>query len=159
VFHYDSTPWLFNNKPFTSDDIQDYFGFIYLITHRITGKKYIGKKFFYSTKTLKPLKGTKRKRKSVKESDWKTYFGSCDDLIKDLELHGYDQCIREIISLHRDKRDVNYSEVKEQFLYNVLEAKKENGERLFYNSNILAKYFVRPEFVSGDLGRKICDKK
>ena len=146
--------WLFNNKEFTSQDIGDYFGFVYLITHEVTGKKYIGKKFFHSHRTLKPLKGTKRKRKQVKESDWKNYYGSCDKLHEDLKKHGYDKCKREILYLCKDKRDVNYMEVKAQFQYDVLEALTDSGERMFYNSNILAKYFVRKEFVDGNLGRK-----
>ena len=52
------------------------FGFIYEVHHIESGKKYIGKKQLMSNRTLPPLKGQKRKRKVVKESDWKTYYGS-----------------------------------------------------------------------------------
>ena len=39
-------PWTFNNKPFTSEDIKSYVGFVYLITELDTDKKYIGRKYF-----------------------------------------------------------------------------------------------------------------
>jgi hypothetical protein len=28
-------PWLYNEKPFTSADIGEYFGFVYLIAHKL----------------------------------------------------------------------------------------------------------------------------
>ena len=55
--------WEYQNKEFTENDIGDNYGFVYVITNLISGKKYIGKKFFYSSKT-KTLKG---KRKRYKE--------------------------------------------------------------------------------------------
>ena len=39
-------PWLYNGLPFTSDDIGDYYGFVYRITNLSTGKQYIGRKYF-----------------------------------------------------------------------------------------------------------------
>ena len=39
-------PWLYNGLPFTSDDIGDYYGFVYRITNLCTGKQYIGRKYF-----------------------------------------------------------------------------------------------------------------
>lgn len=52
--------WLFNEGIFTSADIGDYVGFVYVLTDRVNGKKYAGKKQFFSTKTLPPWKGTSR---------------------------------------------------------------------------------------------------
>lgn len=59
-------------------------GFVYSITKKSSNIKYIGCKLFYRTVTRAPLKGKKRKRKEVKESDWKTYTssGKWSDLIK-----------------------------------------------------------------------------
>ena len=37
-------PWLDEGKPFTSDDIGDFFGFVYRITNIQSGKQYIGRK-------------------------------------------------------------------------------------------------------------------
>tara|TARA_A200000159_G_scaffold89739_1_gene83158 strand:+ start:558 stop:935 length:378 start_codon:yes stop_codon:yes gene_type:complete len=64
----------------TEDELGKYVGFVYLITERDTGKKYIGKKFFWSKRRLPPLKGKSRKRTVVKESDWKDYYGSSEHL-------------------------------------------------------------------------------
>ena len=59
-----------------TDFPEDTYGFIYEVTHQPTGLKYLGKKVLYFNRTLPPLKGQKRKRKVVKESDWKDYYGS-----------------------------------------------------------------------------------
>ena len=75
--------WLYNDKEwippedFSSDD---YYGFVYLITNEQTGKKYVGKKFFWFKKTLGITKTRKRRKKTLVESDWKTYFGSSNSL-------------------------------------------------------------------------------
>ena len=49
------------------------FGFIYEITNLVTNKKYIGKKQCKSRLKRKPLKGKKKNRLEMKESDWKEY--------------------------------------------------------------------------------------
>ena len=49
---YDN-PWLYNENPFTSSDIGEYFGFVYLITNKSNGRKYIGRKYFWSFRTPK----------------------------------------------------------------------------------------------------------
>jgi len=51
-------------------------GFVYSITQISTNLRYIGAKNFYSKVVRPPLKGYKRKRRSLKESDWKTYTSS-----------------------------------------------------------------------------------
>ena len=58
-------------RAFTSDDIGDFFGYVYLITNKSTGKKYIGRKYFMQKR--KPKGG---KRRVTSESDWKKYYGS-----------------------------------------------------------------------------------
>ena len=68
-------PWIYEGRPFTSDDIGDYYGFIYCITNISTGRKYIGRKYFVQKR--KPKGG---KRRVTSESDWKRYYGSSDDL-------------------------------------------------------------------------------
>jgi hypothetical protein len=74
-------PWMYNSEVFESDHIQDYFGFVYHIHCRSTGRSYIGRKYFWSFKTPK---GKSRKVKS--ESDWKKYYGSCPELKSDINL-------------------------------------------------------------------------
>ena len=71
--------WIFEQKEFTEDLIADNYGFVYRITNNFTGKMYIGKKFFYSSKT-KQVKGKKKKIKVF--SDWQSYYGSNDELKK-----------------------------------------------------------------------------
>jgi len=107
--------WL--NEP---DDISKHYGFIYKITHVATGKFYIGKKFFWSEKTRKPLKGKKNKRHYLKESDWKTYYGSSTNLLADIEKYGQMAFKREIIAIYDNKWDCAYYELLEQLKENVL---------------------------------------
>lgn len=123
-------PWVYNNTTFTSDDIGDFFGFVYRITNLQSGKQYIGRKYFYQFR--KP-RGKSRKVKS--ESDWKKYYGSSDELNTDRKSIGNECFKREIISLHTTKGWVNYEETRQLFLNNVL-SENEN----YYNSNILGRY-------------------
>jgi len=61
--------WYYEGEEFTSEMIEDYVGFVYLITDLTNGKKYVGKKLFVSKRKLPPLKGKTRKRTVIKESD------------------------------------------------------------------------------------------
>jgi len=99
---------------------KDYYGFVYVITNRALNKKYIGKKFFWSKKTLPPLKGKKRKRRSIIESNWRDYYGSSANLMEDVETQGKDMFHREIIYLGKGKGDLAYMEAKLQFENEVL---------------------------------------
>ena len=56
-----TNPWLYNGKVFDTNDIQDYFGFVYHIRNNINGREYIGRKYLWSYRTPK---GKKRKVKS-----------------------------------------------------------------------------------------------
>jgi hypothetical protein len=73
--------WQYDGKDFTEDLIGDNYGFVYQITNLTNGKKYIGKKLFYSAKT-KQVKGKKKRYKA--SSDWQTYYGSSDILKQDV---------------------------------------------------------------------------
>ena len=112
--------WKYNNKPFESDMIQDYIGFVYEITDTENGMKYIGKKKFWSKVTRPPLKGKKRKRRSFKESNWKEYYGSSDE-VKDLvENTGEWRFTRKILHLCTTLGEMTYLEMKEQIDREVL---------------------------------------
>lgn len=132
--------WTYQGKPFTAAS-PDHYGFIYLITCRPTGRRYIGKKCFYHRLTRPPLSGRKRRRIAHKESNWKTYFGSCAELLQDVKRLGPDAFTREILQLSLTKREHTYAEVEAQIKADVLTAKLPTGEYAFYNENILNRFF------------------
>ena len=113
-----------------SDLPEGAFGFIYQTTHLPTGKKYIGKKSLIYN--LKKKLGKKEKalyegkgrpptfKRVLKESDWKTYYGS-HAFIK--EAHDYD-LHRQILQIAYNKKELTYLECKYQFVLEVLENKK-----------------------------------
>lgn len=111
--------WYYNNEPLTEVP-EGYIGFVYIITDKSTGKMYVGKKLFWSKKTLPPLKGKTRKRRSVVESDWQKYYGSSDLVKQLLKEHGEETFHREILHLCKAKGEMGYLEAKEQFDRNVL---------------------------------------
>ena len=127
--------WTFKGTTFTSDDINDFFGFVYCITNLQTGRKYIGRKYFIQRR--KPRGG---KRKVTSESDWKKYYGSSEELKQDIQQFGRGIFKREIISLHKTKGTVNFEETKQLFLNNVLTESLDDGTPAYYNSNILGRY-------------------
>ena len=129
-------PWVYKDSAFTSDDIGDFFGFVYRITNRKTGKRYIGRKYF--TQCRKP-RGSKRRVTS--ESDWKKYYGSSPELKADVKDTGKFLFRREILSLQPTKGKVNYEETRQLFLNNVLQETLEDGTPAYYNSNILGRYY------------------
>ena len=134
-------PWLYEGTTFTSDDIGDFFGYVYLITNKSTGKKYIGRKYFVQKR--KPKGG---KRRVTSESDWKRYYGSCPELKEDIKLLGKPSFSREILSLHTTKGRTNYEETRQLFLHDVLTKTLTDGTPAFYNSNILGRYYRKDYF-------------
>ena len=113
--------WTYQGKEVESIS-DEYEGFVYLITNKITGQKYIGKKLAKFKTTKPPLKGKKNKRRGTKESDWQTYWGSSDHLKEDVELLGEDSFIREILYFCPSRGSAGYLEAKEQFDRRVLES-------------------------------------
>jgi len=130
-------PWLFDGVPFTEEDIGNSVGFVYLIVNTVNNKKYIGRKYFYSTRKRKKTD----KRRKTTASDWKEYWGSSEEVLKEIEKHGKDNFQRHILSLHKTRGDVNLAEVKEQFFRNVLE----NDE--YMNANINGKWHKTPKHI------------
>lgn len=114
--------WLYEGYEFTSDDIGKAVGFVYLLTDRETGRRYIGKKLFFRTKTLPPLKGKgqTRKRKVVIESDWQTYCSSNKVIQGVVAEHGLDRFKREILHVCLTRSEMTYHETRLQFEHRVL---------------------------------------
>lgn len=99
---------------------EGYEHFVYLITNVSTGKRYWGKKQSYSMVTRPPLAGQKRKRKLIKESDWRTYHGSSDSLKADVAELGADNFKREILHWCRSKAEASYLELYEQMVNHAI---------------------------------------
>ena len=111
--------WKYNGN--LVEEIADqYIGFVYIITNLTNNKKYIGKKLAKFKKTRPPLKGKKRKRKSLVESDWQTYWGSSEHLLADVAELGTENFSREILYFCTTRGELSYREAKEQFDREVL---------------------------------------
>jgi hypothetical protein len=125
--------WLYEGTEFTNPE--SYYGFIYLITNNLTGRKYIGRKYFTKAKT-RQVKG--KKKRSRVDSEWVSYWGSCQPLLDDILTHGQENFTRTILRLCKTRGETNYWEAKLQFQYEVLE-----GESDWYNANIMMKFTRR----------------
>ena len=119
--------WLYEN---TQIELlpEDCVGFVYLITNLTTGRKYIGKKlekFSKTTYKVVKLKNGNKKRKKIRskiDSDWQTYYGSNDELNKDIQTLGQENFKREILYYCNSKAQCSYIEAREQFRHQVLES-------------------------------------
>ena len=110
--------WYFYNtaQEFTPEDAEGYFGFVYLITHSSTGRRYIGKKFFTKSKT-KQVKGKKKKIRV--QSDWLDYYGSNAELAEEVKGRE-DEYVREILHLCKTRSECAYWETWEIFSRHAL---------------------------------------
>jgi hypothetical protein len=128
--------WIYNNSFTDNINFIDYIGFVYLIQNELTGRKYIGKKLLWFSKTStrkNPKTGKPKKTKSKVESDWRTYYGSNLELQKDVEIHGEENFTRTILKFCKAKGELSYCELKEQVLRSVLESDE------YYNGIIQVK--------------------
>ena len=142
--------WLYKEKVINSleDFPQDTFGFIYIVTHKPSGKSYIGKKSLFhnvkKTLTKKELAeqtgpGRKPTKKVVqKESDWKTYYGSAKPILEFIKEGKQEDFTREILQLVPNKKLLTYYECKYLFIHGVLE----NSDK-YFNDNVLGKFYSK----------------
>jgi len=114
--------WIYQDKEFTEEQIEKYIGYVYLITNKLTGRKYIGKKLFWFSK-IRTLKGKKKKEKVL--SDWQKYWSSSEELKKDVIELGEGNFTREILHLCNTKGTMSYLELREQMDARVLEKQDE----------------------------------
>ena len=127
-------------------DPDTYYGFVYLITNTVSGRKYIGRKFYH----------TYKKRKRVRESNWRVYAGSCKPLKEDIQRLGKDKFTFEIICNYKTRGGVISGEVHFQTDKDVLSPELlPCGERLYYNGQIGSVKFITPEFLSAEHRAKI----
>jgi hypothetical protein len=113
----DTGHWLINKDVYTHENM---FGFIYEITNKVNGKKYIGKKQCIRKIKRKPLKGKTRNRIDHKESDWKTYTSSSNELNEDIQKYGKENFEFRILKVCGSKWELGYEEIKEQISRDVL---------------------------------------
>lgn len=113
--------WYYLNEEFEPEEsfLEDYQGFVYLLTEESTGMKYIGKKFFWKPKVLPVTKTRKRRQRTKVQSDWRDYYGSSAE-VKLLIERGEASFKREILRLCRTKGECSYFEAKYQFDHDVL---------------------------------------
>lgn len=109
---------------------------------------YIGKKQCKTTVKLPPLKGKKNKRHKVKETDWKSYTGSSEELNKDIESLGKDNFSFEILRFCRNKFELSYFEAKEQLSRDVLLSEQ------YYNGIINVRIGRAPKETLVDYSKK-----
>lgn len=148
--------WVYDGKAIKklSDLPENAFGFVYELTHRPSGKKYIGKKqLIYEKKRKIGKRETARLKEEKKEagekywwnvpstkivkteSDWLEYHGSNEDILKLIEDTSYDSVHRQILEIAYSKKDLTYLEAKYQFKRDVLES------NVYANTNILGKFY------------------
>ena len=134
--------WYYYNtaEEFNPDDAEGYFGFVYLITHHQTGRKYIGKKFFTKAGT-RQIKG--KKKKIRKASDWESYWGSNTELQAEVTKNGEDEYTREILYLCKSRSECSYWETFEIFSRQALLSDS------YYNSWVTCK--IHKSHVIGKL--------
>jgi hypothetical protein len=113
----DTGHWLINENVYIHENM---FGFIYEITNKVNGKKYIGKKQCVRKIKRKPLKGKTRNRIDHKESDWKTYTSSSNELNEDIQKYGKENFEFRILKVCGSKWELGYEEIKEQIARDVL---------------------------------------
>ena len=131
--------WIYEGTPITETP-EEFGAFVYLITNLTNNKKYIGKKIFWS-KRRKRVPGRARRKIVTKPSNWLKYYGSCEELLNDIDSLGEENFSREIIHMCKHRKESTFLEAMEHFTRNVLYALTESGEREYYNNNILAKFF------------------
>ena len=127
--------WIYKNQP-VEQLPEQCVGFVYIITNTVSGRMYVGKKLArfkttrYKMHTQKNGKKVRKKIRGAVASDWQEYYGSSDQLNRDVESIGRDQFRREILYYCRSKAECNYIEAREQFARKVLESDQ------YYNGHI-----------------------
>ncbi len=114
--------WYYKDKPIEKiEDLPDHeniYGFVYIITDLVTYKPYVGKKVLRNSRKkkisqrVKKSTGTRKTyERTIKESDWKDYYGSSKDLQADIQKYGKQRFKRVILELCCTKKYLSYAEV------------------------------------------------
>lgn len=117
-------------------DVDNSFGFVYLITNLVTGKKYIGKKQFHSYK----------KKKRAAETKWRYYTSSSTEVNQDIRSLGKKNFHFLILQVYQTRGGLVYGEANTQHKLDVLTRADEKGNRLWYNRQIGGIKFIPKEY-------------
>ena len=139
-------PWMYRGSVFDGSLIGDNYGFVYKITCSTTNRSYIGRKYFWQKRKPRDTGQTTKRRRVTSESDWRKYYGSCPELKEDIKQYGRESFAREILSLHTTPGRVNYEETRQLFVHDVLTKALTDGTPVYYNSNILGRYYRKDYF-------------
>jgi hypothetical protein len=101
--------WSFDGQEVCEVD-KTFEGFVYIITQKSTGMKYIGKKSLWCNKYFQ--KDGVKKKKRV-ESDWRNYYGSSPRLLEEIKISGKEDFNREILHFCISKSELSYVESHE----------------------------------------------
>ncbi len=153
--------WWYEGKIITdiSDMPENTYGFIYEVLHKPTDRKYLGKKVLFfernvrigkrETEALKEERKAKgiggrvpAKKKVIKESDWKDYYGSHKDILKLIKEGKQFEFERKILTFVPNKKLLTYYECKYLFIKEVLEERNN-----YINDNILGKFYKK-DFIN-----------
>ena len=131
--------WLYKGETLTESP-EDCFGFVYLITNIKSDKKYIGRKYFGTTRRVK-VAGKKRRKVIRKDSNWREYTGSSKSLNSDIEKLGKKNFTFEILILGETRGQVNYLEENLHHRFHV------SSKSEYYNDCIGPRRFARVRFT------------
>lgn len=153
--------WWYEGKIITdiSDMPENTYGFIYEVLHKPTDRKYLGKKVLFfernvkigkrETEALKEERKAKgiggrvpAKKKVIKESDWKDYYGSHKDIVQLVKEGKQFEFERKILTFVPNKKLLTYYECKYLFIKEVLEERNN-----YINDNILGKFYKK-DFIN-----------
>ena len=153
--------WWYEGKIITdiSDMPDNTYGFIYEVLHKPTDRKYLGKKVLFfernvrigkrETEALKEERKAKgiggrvpAKKKVIKESDWKDYYGSHKDIVELVKQGKQFEFERKILTFVPNKKLLTYYECKYLFIKEVLEERNN-----YINDNILGKFYKK-DFIN-----------
>lgn len=122
----------------TTIDIDNSFGFVYLITNMITGKRYLGKKQFHSY----------RKKKRVAETKWQQYTGSSVELNQDIKNMRKSNFHFLILQVYKTRGGLVYGEANMQHKLDTLTDTNKDGDRNWYNKQIGSIKFIPKEYYT-----------
>ena len=118
--------WLFNGRPVTETyPIERFWGFIYVITHKPTKRKYVGRKACWYLSRRKPV--------TIRETDWYDYWGSSKHLKRHMDEVGQQEFRRDILEWHTDQWSLHDAE--KHFLFAI------KDWSAWYNSPLCLQYY------------------